>query len=455
MPPWRVAWVSHSSLVGSERALVRALSVLDRGRFAPLAVLPEEGPLRAELEAIDVPVHVTPLAWWIPATHWSAAHFVDQLEGLDGRAATLAALLRRERAELVHTNVVVTLEGAMAAAALGLPHVWHSRGLFGSGFPPAWLDDVPFLFDVVDTLADAIACVAREVERQAAEHCRRAERRVVHDGLDVAAFLARPVEARAALLARYGIPEGARVVACVGGLQRRKGQLDLVEAAALLRDDVPDLVLALAGEASEPAYAAAIEARAAELGLAGRVLRVGFEPNVRNLFSVADALAHPSHSEGFGLALVEAMAAGLPVVATRCGGPDEIVEDGVSGLLVPVSEPAALAAALRRVLLDDGCARSLAEGAARRARQFDLRATGAALGDLYDTVLAARAAGRPDAARERRDRARAIAGEVIARGRAAARQAGDPPAAPPRRPRSDRGGSWLARLRRRPSGSSA
>ncbi len=336
----RIAYLSHSSLVGGERVLVRLLSALDRERVEPLAVLPTEGPLRGEIEALSIPVRILPLAWWIPATHWSAGEFLAQLEGLRERAAALAALLEEERVDLVHTGFLVTLEGALAAARLGLPHVWHSRGFFGGGFPPAYLDDTRFFFSVVDLLADALVCVSRGVAEQASEVCRLAGRHVIYDGFDLDAFLGRPVAERGALLARYGIPETARVVASVGGIQRRKGQLDLVEAAAPLARDFPDLVFALAGEAGDAEYLAALKARIQELGLADHFRFIGFEPNVRNLLSVSEALVHPSHSEGFGLAILEAMAAGLPVVATRCGGPEEIVEDGVSGFLAPVSEPA-------------------------------------------------------------------------------------------------------------------
>jgi glycosyltransferase involved in cell wall biosynthesis len=448
----RVACLSHSALTGGERVLVRLLSALDREQVEPLVVLPVDGPLRGEIEALSVPVRISPLAWWIPATHWSPGEFLAQLAGLPGRVDALARLLAEERIDLVHTHFIVTLEGALAAARLGLLHVWHSRGYFGGGFPPTWFDDVGFFLSVVDLLADAIVCVSRGVEAQAATVCRLAPRHVIYDGFDLAAFLARPVEDRGALRARYGIGESARVVASVGGIQRRKGQLDLVEAAALLVPEFPDLVLALAGEAGDEEYLKAVDARIAELGLQPHVRRIGFEPNVLNLFSISAALAHPSHSEGFGLAILEAMAAGLPVVATRCGGPEEIVEDGVSGFLVPVQSPRDLAEALRRLLAEPGAAQAMGRAAAERARAFSLAATARRTEEVYQRLLAS--SGERQGARALRARlADFVANEVLTRGRHAA--AGDPPAGPPPSPRSPRPGSWLSGLRRRSSGSSA
>ena len=438
----RVAYLMHQAGTGSERVLVRLLSALDRDEIEPLVVLPADGPLRGEIEALAVPVRILPLAWWIPATHWSADDFAAQLDGLPKRVDDLAALLERERIELVHTFFIVTLEGALAAARLGLPHVWHSRGLFGGGFPPAHLDDVDFFLTVVDLLADAVVCVSKGVEEQTSSVCRLARRHVIYDGFSLDAFLAWPVADPATLRARYGIADSARVVASVGGIQRRKGQLDLVEAAAPLAREIPELVFVLAGEAGDAEYLAAVRARIAELGLERCFRLIGFEPNVRELFSVSEALAHPSHSEGFGLAILEAMAAGLPVVATRCGGPEEIVEDGVSGLLVPPRSPRELESALRRLLTDREAARAMGQAAAGRARAFSLETAARRTEEVYRGLAAPSAEIRALRARL----ADFVAAEVLSRGL----RPGPPPS--PRSPRSD---SWLAGLRKRFAGSTA
>jgi glycosyltransferase involved in cell wall biosynthesis len=445
----RIAYLSHQSGVGSEMALVRLLSALDRNRIEPLVVLPEEGPLRAEVEALSIPVHVLPLAWWIPATHWSSERFLAQLEGLEERAAALENWLVRERIDLVHTNTIVTLEGALAAARLGLPHVWHSRGLFGGGFPPEYLDDTYFFLLAVHRLASTVVCVSEGVRRQMAEVCRRLH--VIYDGFDLDRFLARPVADPQAIRARYGLAETARVVACVGGIQRRKGQLDLVEAAALRALNFPDVVFVLAGAAGDAEYLAVLQERIAALGLGDRFRLIGFEPEVRDLLAVSTALVHPSHSEGFGLAILEAMAVGLPVVATLCGGPEELIEDGVSGLLVPPQNPPALAAALRRVLGDPAMARRLGAAAAARARAFSLEATARGMEEIYRELLAA-----PREGWELRTRnAGFVADKLLTRARLAAAAAAAPPAEPPPAPRTPPGGSWLAGLRKRFGGSSS
>jgi glycosyltransferase involved in cell wall biosynthesis len=442
--PLRVAHFLHSALSGGERVVLRLLSAFDRGSVEPLVVLPADGPLRAELDGLAVRTRVLPMSWWVPGTHWTAGEFRAQLEGLEARAHQAAALLREERVDLVHTHFVPTLEGALAAARTGLPHVWHSRGLFGGGFPPPWFDDVPFLLSVVDQLSDAIICVSRRVQEQAALGGEHARRHVVYDGFDRAAFLVRPVPEVSVLRERYRLHADARVVACVGGIQRRKGQMDLVETAVLLARAVPALVFALAGAAGDEDYLRALQARIDAAGVGRHFRLLGFQPEVRDLFAVSQALVHPSHSEGWGLAILEAMAAGLPVVATRSGGPEEILEDGVSGLLVPVGDPPSLAAALRRVLLEGDAASAMGQAGRERAGAFTLAATARRTQDVYGEVLANAAAGQQG----RAARADSLAAQVLSRARAAAAA---PPEGPPPAPRNPPRGSWLSRLRRRRS----
>lgn len=384
--PRRVAYLSHSSLMGGERVLLRLLSALDRRRVDPVVVLPEDGPLRGEIEALAIPTHLLPLRWWIPATHWSRDEFLTQLVGLRERTASVATWLRKESVDLVHTNTIVTAEGALASAQVGVPHVWHSRGLFNAGFPPPYYDDTRFIFSILDEFADRILCVSRTVKAQAEEVCQRKLLEVVYDGFDAETFLQNPVEPDAEFRARFDIPERIPLIAAVGGIQKRKGLEDLVEAATLLRHSGKGAVFLLVGVESDTAFAAALRARIAAADLGGDFRFLGFQSNVRNVLAHVELLVHPSFSEGFGFAVLEAMAGERPVVATRCGGPEEIVRDGETGLLVDVGRPDALAAAVRALLLSPERARLMGEKGRRRVDDFTLRTTAAQTENVYDAV---------------------------------------------------------------------
>ncbi len=418
--PRRIAYLSHSSLMGGERVLLRLLSALDRRRTEPIVVLSEDGPLREEIEALAIPTHLVPLRWWIPATHWSRDEFLAQLEGLRERTATVAAWLRKEAIDLVHTNTIVTVEGALASARAGIPHVWHSRGLFNAGFPPAYYGDTRFIFSVVDQLADRILCVGQTVKAQTEEACRRELLEVIYDGFDAEPFLRSPVEPAPAFRARLGIPDRVPVIATVGGVQKRKGLEDLVDAATLLLRSGTEAVFLLVGAETDTAFAAALRAKIAASDLEDAFRFLGFQPNVRNVLAHVDLLAHPSFSEGFGSVLLEAMAAELPVVATRCGGPEEIVRNGETGLLVEVGRPDALAAAIGELLSSPERSRQMGRKGRRRLDDFSLSTTAMLTADVYDAV-AAEAAGRTAEETARRGvQADRLLEEILVRARSGA-----------------------------------
>jgi glycosyltransferase involved in cell wall biosynthesis len=170
----------------------------------------------------------------------------------------------------------------------------------------------------------------------------------------------------------------------------------------------PRAVVAFAGGFNDPAYHERIAARVGELGLGEHVRFLGQLEDVRGLLGTASVLAHPSLSEGFGLALVEAMALGVPVVATRCGGPEEIVTAD-SGELVAAGDPVALGDAVAHLLADEVRRTQLADGARRRAAAFDLTTTASDTADAYEAAVTRR--------RERQAEAplRARAAEMVAR----------------------------------------
>jgi glycosyltransferase involved in cell wall biosynthesis len=169
-------------------------------------------------------------------------------------------------------------------------------------------------------------------------------------------------------LERFGAARAApagevSLVGTVGRLAPQKDQETLLEAAAL----VPEARFVLVGDGE---LRPELERRAAELGIADRVTFTGAREDVPELLASFDVFAHPSLFEGFCLAVLEAQAAGVPVVATPVGGIPETVVDGETGLLVPTRDPTALAAAIRRLLEDREFAQRLADAARRSARRY-------------------------------------------------------------------------------------
>jgi glycosyltransferase involved in cell wall biosynthesis len=178
----------------------------------------------------------------------------------------------------------------------------------------------------------------------------------------------------------------------------------MLEAAVLVAKRVPSAHFVIVGNGftvkngvviEDTAYRSQLESYAAQLGLGQRVVFTGFRKDVPEILADSTVSVLPSLSEGLSNAVIESMAAGLPVVATRVGGNSEAVEEGVTGLLVPPGEPVALARALCQVLSDPERARSFGEAGQRRAReQFSLDRMVRDTERLYANLLARRPLGR-------------------------------------------------------------
>jgi len=251
-------------------------------------------------------------------------------------------------------------------------------GTFHSGAGRARLYDLaaPVLRRVARRLAVRIA-VSRRAE--AFERARIGGTfEIVPNGVDVSRFAtAEPAE----------LPEGRRLL-FVGRLDARKGFPIAVRAFAALSEERPDLGFVVAGDGPERDAVQTLPA-----DLRSRVTMLGTVPNAE-LPSIARAcdlyLGPATGGESFGVVLIEAMAAGLPVVASDTPGYDEVVHDGVDGLLVPPSDPAALAVAAGRVLDEPALAARLAAAGRDRAREFDWPVVVERIEAVYERALQAR-----------------------------------------------------------------
>ena len=196
---------------------------------------------------------------------------------------------------------------------------------------------------------------------------------VIYNGIDAALYdrlSGRRDEIRRTMRQSLGLPDSAALVTLVGELNERKGQQHVIEAAAAILNERPESHFLFVGEGD------ARERIAAELssrGLGAAVHLLGFRPDVPEIVTASDVLILPSRVEGFGYVLVEAMAAGLPVVASRASSIVEVVEDGVTGLLHEVGESGAMAGQIIRLLSDRELAASMGRaGRARVERLFTL-----------------------------------------------------------------------------------
>jgi glycosyltransferase involved in cell wall biosynthesis len=207
--------------------------------------------------------------------------------------------------------------------------------------------------------------------------------RVVANGVDVAAI----DSARPGPLVRreLGLPESSPVIGLVGRLDHwGKGHKELFEAMAILKERHPVHALIVGGGRRIDE----IKALAASLGLDGEVHFLGTRRDVPDLLNAMDIFVLPSYSEGVSLALLEAMAAGLPVIATAVGGLPEVVTDGENGLLIPPRDAEALATALARLLEASDFAKKLGQNARKHVREhFSLDRLGREINEIYEELV--------------------------------------------------------------------
>lgn len=209
----------------------------------------------------------------------------------------------------------------------------------------------------VDVFIAASEVIARILEQDGVTRDRI---EVVHDGVNHGLIDKQPlVDAHAA----FWLPHGAPIIGNVAALAPHKGQKHLVAAARLVVQDVPDARFLIVGEGE---LQETLERQIKHLGLERHVTLTGFRNDAIGLIKSFDVFAMSSVTEGLGSAVLEAMAARRAVVATRAGGIPEVVDDGVTGLLVPPHDEPAMAAALVELLRD--AARRERMGAAGRAR---------------------------------------------------------------------------------------
>ena len=333
---------------GTELNAVRTVEALDRRRFQVTVFhLHETGPLRARYEALGLQLLHLPIGpLYSPRTAAQCVRFMR--------------LLRREGIDVVHTHDIYTNIFAAPSARLAGCRVIASR---------RWLDATPraglvplnrwsyrFAHRVV---ANSSLGVRLLVDNERVPAARVLE---LPNFLEERAFSRVPVEVRSARRRSWGVPQGAFVIGTVARLAPVKNHAMALRALQRLDEDV-HLVLIGAGPSRRE-----LEELAEELHVDQRVHFRGQLVDAENLHQFFDVSVLCSRSEGFPNVVIEALAAGCPVVATPVGGVPEVILDRQTGLLVPIDEPEALATSVQELRRDAALRRRLSEAGAACAR---------------------------------------------------------------------------------------
>jgi len=353
---------------GTERALLQLLGGLDRARWRPVlfhSAVPGAMQLRDEAVAVGVPAHAIP-------------HANGPSAGIAG-IAPLVRALRRERAMVFHAHQIWSLScryGIVAAALARVPARIATAQLFVEMPPLLGIDLQHGL--LTRCLHRHIAVSGFVAERLRGRFAVPASKITIVPNAAATSGDVRPDPRLRAELTQ-GLTKS--LVLTVARLDAQKGITHLLDAAA----GVPEAIFAIAGDGPDRA---SLEAHASSLGITDRVRFLGHRRDVPALLAAADLFVLPSLHEGLPLAALEAMAAGVPVIATAIGGTSEIVRDGETGTLVPPADGVALAAAITRALSNRERATRLASAARVLVqREYSVDSMVRAVSDVYEELL--------------------------------------------------------------------
>lgn len=305
-----------------------------------------------------------------------------------GALRRLVRLVRAGSIDLIHAHLTyAAIFGLLAGRITGRPCLVT---LHTAPPNPRWSRSYlreRLLCALIGRWGNGAVAVSDWVREAYAPYLGAAKLTVVHNGVELEAF-AVAEGAREATRAALGLAPGTRAVLTVSVLREGKGLDVLLRAATAVATQVPEAVFLVAGDGP---LRPALEAAARSAGLAERVRWLGFRRDVPQLLAAADLFLLPSLEDAFPTALLEAMAAGRAVVATRAGGIPEIVEHGRTGRLVAPADAPALALAVAELLLRGEERAAMGEAGRRRVRRdFSTTAWRERLTALYEAVLAAR-----------------------------------------------------------------
>jgi len=364
--------IQNAGFGGSESMFLNLTRALHTAGWPLVLAVGQQGWLVEQARGLGIPVHV------VPGLHRERAFDVRSV-------LMLRRLILAYDCALVHAMMFPgQLYASIAARLARRPCIVNVRNshydLVGGRRRFIWRRVIAPLSPMVVTVTEQLAQEARQVTGSDRVTC-------VHNGVEVERFVL--AGDRNVVRARLGVPEDAVVIGTVGILRPVKGHADLILAAAVVARRSPSLRVLLIGAEPGPT-AGELRRLCREQGLAERVLFLGHRDDVPELLQSMDIFCLPSHSEGMSGALLQAMAAGLPAVATAVGGNPEVVVAGETGYLVPVRDPERLAEALLALVEQPGLRKTMGQASLARVKaEFRLSTMIARYAQLYSSLIVA------------------------------------------------------------------
>lgn len=380
-----------NELYGADRSLLRLVQRLDRSRYVPhVAVandLPYEGLLTNELKKAGIS-HVTVNMSVLRRRYFNAPGALAFAGRTVASTKELVSYVRRNRIGLIHSNSIAVPVGGFVSRLTQTPHIWHVREIITQ---PAWISGL--IARLLYHFSSRVVAVSQPVRQHLLTVYPQLELKtvVIHNGLDLTPFDQIDPDARNSIRRQWGASSDTTVVGMVGRISAWKGQDFLAQAIARLVQQTQNVKLVFVGGAipGEDEHRQRLEQTLKELNLLEYTHIEDFRTDIPKVLSGFDIFVLPSvRPDPFPTVVLEAMAVGLPVIATAHGGSLEQVVHGETGLLVAPDDPTEMAAAIYLLAQNpDTACRMGKNGRLRIERKFTVSTYVDRLEDLYQEYL--------------------------------------------------------------------
>jgi glycosyltransferase involved in cell wall biosynthesis len=341
---------------GVENTTVTLCKYLDKSKFEPIVVFPSDGLMKRSIDDMGIKTFLTPMEWLTPPKYLDTIERKEQyfyrkfLSLLSERVHNVAEIIRENRIDAVHTPTLTVAEGAIAAKIMNVPHIWHVRGRYSADYP---FFPIRTLYSFVENFSSKIVAVSQYTMECFSNYISEKEKiEVIYNGIEIERFISEDFQ-QSSLYSEYPVARDKKIVALIGRVDAVKGIDTYVDSAIKTLRKKEGIVFFIIGTIGDKELFARMERKIDSYNLSDRIIFTGFRDDIPSLLKDIDILICASLTEGFPGVVLQGMISSRPVVATRCGGPEEIIIDGETGYLIDKGDSDALSEKTISLLEDE------------------------------------------------------------------------------------------------------
>jgi glycosyltransferase involved in cell wall biosynthesis len=348
-----------SDLYGASKILLVTVRALIKKGHEPILLLTEDGPLVAALRETGAEILFVRLGI-LRRKYKSLPGIMNRLMVMHKAYHSIKKIIRKKQVTLVYSNTTAVLAGAFAAKSLGIQHVWHIHEIIET---PKWLSF--FLGKLVNHYSDKVIVVSAAVKKSWGKFVAIEKQELVYNGIDYSPYQ----QVSRKLRKELGLADNIIIIGMIGRVHPWKGQEYFIQIASLLSQKCSSIHFVMIGDAfpgNEYLYER-LNGLISSENIGHLVTDLGYRSDVPELLQGFDILVLPSTlPDPFPTVVLEAMASAKPVVATAHGGTTEMVDEGITGILIPVNNPQEASTLMEKLLLDKPLQKQMGEAGRKK-----------------------------------------------------------------------------------------